>query len=94
MNRKSLVLIKQIAYVSWQTNDRLHHTRLGPTDLWIVDVATTLVTRATLPVCSLGRSQDVFTIQSADTRRCSSVVIRSGSSLCGKLTGSPIVTVI
>ena len=40
---------KQIAYVSWQTNDRLHYTRLGPTDLWIVDVGTTLVTRATLP---------------------------------------------
>lgn len=40
---------KQIAYVSWQTNDRLHYTRLGPTDLWIVDVGTTLVARATLP---------------------------------------------
>src|SRR4030095_11313573 len=40
---------RQIAYLSWQKNDRLHYTRLGPTDLWIVDVATTLVTRATLP---------------------------------------------
>ena len=39
---------KQIAYVSWQQNDRLHYTRLGPTDLWIVEVGTTLVTRTTI----------------------------------------------
>jgi len=38
-----------IAYVTWQADDRLHYTRLGPTDLWVVDIETTLVTRVTMP---------------------------------------------
>jgi hypothetical protein len=38
-----------IAYLTWQPNDRLHYTRLGPTDLWIVDIVSTLATRVTAP---------------------------------------------
>ena len=38
-----------IAYITWQADHRLHHTRLGPTDLWVVDTETTLVTRVTAP---------------------------------------------
>ena len=38
-----------IAYITWQPDDRLHFTRLGPTDLWIVDSETTLATRVTEP---------------------------------------------
>lgn len=38
-----------IAYLTWQPSDRLHYTRLGPTDLWVVDIANTLATRITAP---------------------------------------------
>ena len=38
-----------IAYLTWQPDDRLHYTRLGPTDLWVVDIASTLATRVTAP---------------------------------------------
>jgi hypothetical protein len=39
-----------IAYLTWQPNDRQEHTRLGPTDLWVVDIATTLAMRVTAPL--------------------------------------------
>lgn len=38
-----------IAYLTWQADDRSHYPRLGPTDLWVVDAETTLVTRVTAP---------------------------------------------
>ena len=36
----------RIAYVTWQPSKR-QYTRVGPTDLWVVDVETTLAVRAT-----------------------------------------------
>ena len=47
-----------IAYLTWQPNDRLHYTRLGPTDLWVVDIASTLATRVTAPSASRINSFD------------------------------------
>lgn len=38
-----------IAYLTWQPDNRLNYTQLGPTDLWVVDLATTLATRVTAP---------------------------------------------
>jgi HEAT repeat protein len=38
-----------VAYITWQDDNRLHYSRLGPTDLWVVDTETTLVTRVTAP---------------------------------------------
>ena len=38
-----------IAYLTWQPDDRRHYTRPGPTDLWVIDLATTLTTRITTP---------------------------------------------
>jgi hypothetical protein len=40
---------RSIAYLSWQPDDRMHYTRVGPTDLWAVDVETGLATRVTAP---------------------------------------------
>jgi len=40
---------KRIAYVAWQPDNRRHYTRYGPTDLWVVDVETTLSARVTAP---------------------------------------------
>jgi hypothetical protein len=40
---------RSIAYLTWQSDDRLYYTRLGPTDLWVVDIETTLATRVTAP---------------------------------------------
>jgi hypothetical protein len=40
---------KRVAYVTYQPDDRLHYTRLGPTDLWVVDVDTTIAARMTAP---------------------------------------------
>jgi HEAT repeat protein len=37
----------RVAYVTWQPDNRRHYTRLGPTDLWVVDVTTTLAARVT-----------------------------------------------
>lgn len=37
----------RIAYVTWQPDNRRHYTRVGPTDLWVVDVETTLAVRVT-----------------------------------------------
>ncbi|MEW6212103.1 MAG: hypothetical protein AB1631_27350, partial [Acidobacteriota bacterium] len=39
----------RIAYVSWQADNRRHYERIGPTDLWVVDIETTLCVRVTAP---------------------------------------------
>lgn len=40
---------RAVAYLTWQPDDRLHYTRLGPADLWVVDTPTTLAARVTAP---------------------------------------------
>jgi hypothetical protein len=35
----------KIAYITWQFDNRVHYTRLGPTDVWVVDVTTGLSAR-------------------------------------------------
>lgn len=40
---------QRVAYVAWQPDSRVHYSRIGPTDLWVVDVVTTLAVRATAP---------------------------------------------
>ena len=38
---------RSVAYVTWQPDNRRHYTRVGPTDLWVVDVESTLAIRLT-----------------------------------------------
>jgi len=38
---------KRVAYVTWQSDRRRHYHRLGPTDLWVVEIETTLAVRST-----------------------------------------------
>jgi hypothetical protein len=38
---------KQLAYITWQPDERLHYKRLGPTDLWVVELETELAVRVT-----------------------------------------------
>jgi len=38
---------RSIAYLTWQPDSRRHYLQLGPTDLWVVDVESTLVIRLT-----------------------------------------------
>ena len=38
-----------MAYVAWQLDSRVSYPRVGPSDLWVVDVGTTLAVRATAP---------------------------------------------
>jgi Tol biopolymer transport system component len=40
---------KRIAYVAYQYDHRLFYSRPGPTDLWVVDVDTTMAARLTDP---------------------------------------------
>lgn len=40
---------KQVAYLCYQPDNRLHYHRLGPTDLWVVDLGTGMETRITKP---------------------------------------------
>lgn len=40
---------KQMAYLCYQDDRRLHYRRLGPTDLWVVDFDTGMETRVTKP---------------------------------------------
>jgi hypothetical protein len=40
---------RSVAYLTWQPDDRKHYTRLGPTNLWVIDLETTLATRVTAP---------------------------------------------
>ncbi len=40
---------RRVAYVAWQTDSRVNYGRVGPSDLWVVDVETTLAVRATVP---------------------------------------------
>lgn len=40
---------KRLAYITWQADDRRHYKRMGPTDLWVVDIKTTLAARVTAP---------------------------------------------
>jgi hypothetical protein len=40
---------KRIAYITWQPDNRLHYERMGPTNIWVVDIDTTLAMRVTLP---------------------------------------------
>jgi HEAT repeat protein len=37
----------KIAYITWQFDNREHYTRLGPTDIWVVDIKTGLSARVT-----------------------------------------------
>jgi hypothetical protein len=37
----------KIAYVTWQFDNREHYVRLGPTDIWVVDIKTGLAARVT-----------------------------------------------
>jgi HEAT repeat protein len=37
----------KIAYITWQFDNREHYTRLGPTDIWVVDIKTGLAARVT-----------------------------------------------
>ena len=37
----------KIAYVTWQFDNREHYSRLGPTDIWVVDIKTGLAARVT-----------------------------------------------
>jgi hypothetical protein len=39
----------RIAYVSCQADNRRHYERMGSTDLWVVDIETTLCVRVTAP---------------------------------------------
>ena len=39
----------RIAYITFQFDNREHYTRLGPTDVWTVDIATGLAVRLTQP---------------------------------------------
>jgi Tol biopolymer transport system component len=39
----------EIAYVTFQFDNREHYTRLGPTDIWVVDIRTGLAARLTQP---------------------------------------------
>ncbi len=36
-----------VAYITWQSDTRRHYERVGPTDLWVIDVKTTLAARVT-----------------------------------------------
>lgn len=38
---------RSVAYRTWQLDNRRHYSRVGRTDLWVVDVGSTLVTRVT-----------------------------------------------
>ena len=38
---------RSVAYLTWQPDNRRHYMRLGPTDLWVVDVESTLAIRLT-----------------------------------------------
>ena len=37
----------KIAYITWQFDNREHYTRLGPTDIWVIDIKTGLAARVT-----------------------------------------------
>jgi Tol biopolymer transport system component len=37
----------KIAYITWQFDNREHYTRLGPTDIWVVDIKRGLAVRVT-----------------------------------------------
>jgi HEAT repeat protein len=37
----------KMAYITWQFDNREHYTRLGPTDIWVVDIKTRLAARVT-----------------------------------------------
>jgi Tol biopolymer transport system component len=38
-----------LAYLTWQPDNRRHFQRVGPTDLWVVHVESTLAVRVTSP---------------------------------------------
>ena len=40
---------KRVAYVVWQPDHRERYPRVGPTDVWVVDIAASLTVRATAP---------------------------------------------
>jgi hypothetical protein len=40
---------KHIAYITWQPDNRQGYKGMGPTDIWVVDIDTTLAMRVTLP---------------------------------------------
>jgi Tol biopolymer transport system component len=37
----------KVAYITWQFDHRERYTRLGPTDIWVVDIKTGLAARVT-----------------------------------------------
>ena len=37
----------KIAYITWQFDNREHYMRLGPTDIWVIDIKTGLAVRVT-----------------------------------------------
>ena len=37
----------KIAYITWQFDNREHYMRLGPTDIWVIDIKTGLAARVT-----------------------------------------------
>src|SRR5215472_12641077 len=39
----------RLAYITLQNDERKHYRRLGPTDLWVVDLGTTISARLTAP---------------------------------------------
>jgi Tol biopolymer transport system component/HEAT repeat protein len=49
---------KSIAYLTWQPDNRRQYPRLGPTDLWVVDVESTLALRVTSPATARINSLD------------------------------------
>ena len=49
---------KSVAYLTWQPDNRRHYLRLGPTDLWVVDVESTLAVRVTSPASGRINSLD------------------------------------
>lgn len=48
---------KRLAYLTWQYDERGGYTRLGPTDLWVVDLTTGLAVRVTH--ADAGRIEDL-----------------------------------
>lgn len=49
---------KAVAYLTWQPDNRRHYPRVGPTDLWVVDVESTLAVRVTSPASGRINSLD------------------------------------
>jgi len=52
----------RLAYITLQNDERKHYRRSGPTDLWVVDLATTISARLTAPAPGRIDSLDWFDI--------------------------------